>query len=134
MWADALDEHQQKFLKSIFNNIPQLTNVNILELRITYNDSVSIRLDLPEYADKPPQKWTDQGYNTVQLQIDFSGVDVFDIQLVRKISGAETVNRIEIIRDSELNKINITLEGTYKGTIKAEHGYIQTIQGYINEI
>ncbi|MFD0671647.1 Imm50 family immunity protein [Cohnella sp. GCM10027633] len=133
MWADALDEHQQIFLKSLFNTVPQLLSVSILEIKIEYGDSVSIRFDLPEYADKPPQKWTNQGYNTVQIQLDFSGVYICDIQLSRNSNSDKHLNNIEIIKNEEEKMINIILDGSFKGKIKADYGFIQSIQGYINE-
>ncbi|ULO08510.1 hypothetical protein H1230_06800 [Paenibacillus sp. 19GGS1-52] len=133
MWADELDEHQQIFLESLFDTVPQLNSVSIIELKIEYGDSVSIRFDLPEYAENPPQKWTSQGYNTVQIQLDFSEVINIDIQLNRSSNINKLINNIEIYKDKE-EIINIKLDGSFKGIITAKYGFIQSIQGYINEI
>jgi len=133
MWADVLDDHQQIFLKSLFISVPQLNDVNIIELKIEYGDSVSIRFDLPEYAEKPPQKWTKYGYNTVQIQLDFSEVFEVDMQLNRKSNINKCLNNIEIYKDKE-EIINIKFDGLFNGLIKANYGFIQSIQGHINEI
>ncbi|GAB6988730.1 hypothetical protein [Paenibacillus pini] len=57
MWTNVLDGHQQILLKSLFDTLPQLNNVSILELNMQYVDGVSISFDIPVYADQPPQKW-----------------------------------------------------------------------------
>lgn len=82
---------------------------------------------MPFYAENPPKKWSNLGYNAIALE-----VDIFDVHSLEIKTLSDTYRgNIEINKnDQDLIEINITGEVT--ATIKADVGLIQSINGYIN--
>ncbi|MFB3901800.1 Imm50 family immunity protein [Bacillus amyloliquefaciens] len=127
MWYTKIEE--SRFLNSLYNEVPNLENVRIEGIYIKEEGrKVTLHFDMPFYAENPPKKWANLGYNSIALQVDF-----FDIHSLEMKTTADTYRgNIEINNDEEgLLEVNVTGEITAK--IKADAGFIQTINGYINE-
>ncbi|AKF31540.1 Imm50 family immunity protein [Bacillus velezensis] len=127
MWYTKIEE--SRFLNSLYNEVPNLENVRIEGIYIKEEGrKVTLHFDMPFYAENPPKKWANLGYNSIALQVDF-----FDIHSLEMKTTSDTYRgNIEINNDEEgLLEINVTGEITAK--IKADAGFIQSINGYINE-
>ena len=71
MWHESLDKNV--FISNLYNEIPELKNVRIAQIKIVdEGDRVTLVFDMPYFADKPPKKWIDAGYNTTIVYLDFS--------------------------------------------------------------
>ena len=54
---------------------PELLDVHVHEVCLHRDGpALRVRLDLPSYPEIPPKKWAAQGFNTVQIEITFSGL------------------------------------------------------------
>ncbi|MGV9319727.1 Imm50 family immunity protein [Streptomyces sp. NPDC003660] len=54
---------------------PPLSSVRIREVSLREDGpTVVLRFDLPVFPNEAPKKWVTQGFNTVQLEISFSGI------------------------------------------------------------
>ncbi|MFB8138248.1 Imm50 family immunity protein [Streptomyces parvus] len=54
---------------------PDLRGVRIHEVSLqAEGPTLKLRFDLPAYPDHPPRKWLAQKYNTVQVELSFSGL------------------------------------------------------------
>ncbi|CRK84582.1 Imm50 family immunity protein [Neobacillus massiliamazoniensis] len=126
MWYSALE--RTHFLKNLYNDVPELKNVRIGEFSVQDEGQiVSISFDMPYYADNPPEKWVKQGYNTINVRLDFTAIR----ELSLKSGSQDFRGNIEINKDeSDLLQIEIT--GTINAFIKAESGFLQSVEGYIN--
>ncbi|NUP22757.1 MAG: hypothetical protein HOZ81_43205 [Streptomyces sp.] len=60
---------------------PELTDVRIHEV-VLHRDgpALRVRLDLSVYPEQPPRKWAVQGFNTVQIEITFSGLRAVSLE------------------------------------------------------
>ena len=56
IWYDFLEE--EKFLYSIYSNLPELNNVRINKIEFDNNiNNINIIFEMPFYCDKEPIKW-----------------------------------------------------------------------------
>ncbi|WP_405991253.1 Imm50 family immunity protein [Streptomyces sp. NBC_00986] len=54
---------------------PELLDVHVHEVCLHRDGpALRVRLDLPSYPENPPRKWAAQGFNTVQIEVTFSGL------------------------------------------------------------
>ncbi len=70
-WFELLVNSQA--VKSIYKDeVPSLRDVDVHSL-LLYRDGpkLSIRLNLKDYPSNPPEKWSAQGFNTVQIVLSF---------------------------------------------------------------
>lgn len=127
MWYESLDKNI--FLANLYNEIPQLTNVRISQIKILdEGDRVSLIFDMPYFADRPPKKWVALGNNTVIVQLDF-----FEIKEVMIKSNSKTYRGdIEIVKDED-DTIIVNLNGSVEAKIQARIGMIQSVEGYYNK-
>jgi hypothetical protein len=124
VWYDVLERNN--FLVSLYNKLPELKNVRIAEMNIHDEGRIiSIKFDMPYYAERPPKKWVELGDNTVSVRIDLSAVQEINLN-----SGSSDYRAdIEILKDeSELIVVRIT--GTVNALIKADSGFVQSVTGY----
>jgi Immunity protein 50 len=62
MWYEFIDKN--RFLLNLYNSVPSLLNVDIQQLNISdIGDRVTLKFNMPYYADNPPKKWIDANYN-----------------------------------------------------------------------
>lgn len=129
MWYENL-EGNCFFLKTLYKEVPKLENIRIEGIYIKEEGrKATLHFDMPFYADHPPEKWTELGYNSISLEIDF-----FNIYYLEMKTWSDTYRgNIEIIKiNQELIEIHIT--GEIIAKIKAEVGLIQSINGYIRSL
>jgi hypothetical protein len=128
MWHENLEKNF--FVLDLYNTIPQLNNVRIAQIKILdEGDNISLVFDMPYFADRPPQKWVNLGYNTVVVELDF-----FEIKevMLKSINSRYRCN-IEIRKDKDDTYI-IDITGSIEAKIKAGVGMIQSIKGYCNQL
>jgi Immunity protein 50 len=59
-------------LSDIYTDVPPLQEVDLIEVILIENGTqMSLKIILSRFPDKPPRKWVESGYNTIQIQIDF---------------------------------------------------------------
>ena len=115
---------------NLYNEIPQLTNVRISQIKILdEGDRVSLIFDMPYFADRPPKKWMALGYNTAIVQLDF-----FEVKEVMIKSNSSTYRgSIEIVKEKD-DTILVNVLGSVEAKIKAGIGIIQSVEGYCNQL
>ncbi|MEV6674022.1 Imm50 family immunity protein [Streptomyces sp. NPDC051162] len=123
MWTEFLDNATG--IEAVYSGTPpRLESVRIHEVVLAVESSaLKFRIDLPEYPVKPPKKWAAHGYNTVQVELYFSGVrDVelsgFCHEIVGDVvlSGGEVIN-VEV--NSESMRIRATADMVFVSNISA---------------
>jgi hypothetical protein len=99
-------------------------------MEIDFDQDQLVRFDLPTFADIYPEQWKERNYNTVQLKIEFLGLQFFNV------SGWKG----EIIADIKINRLS---NNTISLAIVSSHCNVQaialrskisSIQGYINNV
>jgi len=126
MWQKQLDDN--RFISQIYNEVPELIDIRILSTKLEDEGrKFSIVFVMPKYADNPPKKWKNSGYNSVLVELNFYDIKELSITASnKKLSGD-----IKIDLD-QTNLLNISVSGTLDLSIKADVGIIQTIKGYID--
>ncbi|MEZ5944332.1 MAG: Imm50 family immunity protein [Planctomycetaceae bacterium] len=91
-WSTLLLRKQA--VESIYSTTPPLVGVRLHEVR-QHEDGprVSLRFDLNDFPDKPPQKWLTSKFNRVQLTLML--IDVQDFTM--KGWGTNNIGDIEIV-------------------------------------
>lgn len=88
-WHELAENHQILF--ELYNDVPSLQAVDLIEVILSENGTqMSLKIILPRFPDKSPRKWVENGYNTVQIQIDF-----LELEEV-KISHWSTRNHVDV--------------------------------------
>ncbi|MBP3950152.1 Imm50 family immunity protein [Bacillus suaedae] len=128
MWYKVLDGN--KFISNLYDEIPQLINVRIEAIKIEEEGrKISINFNMPKFADNPPRKWSDLNYNTVFVELDF-----FDAQdLTIKSNKDKYRGNINVELD-EAGKFEVNISGSVDMKLKADHGMIQSVSGYIDTL
>ncbi|WP_157734736.1 Imm50 family immunity protein [Actinopolyspora erythraea] len=72
-WLDAVDDTTE--LKKLYGGkTPSLEGVELHEVKLRQGkEGVSLRFDLAEFPDAPPENWARKEHNTVQLTVRFVG-------------------------------------------------------------
>ncbi|MBQ3422939.1 MAG: hypothetical protein IJH34_15080 [Romboutsia sp.] len=128
MWYDYLDNN--KFLITLYESVPQLSNVQITKFAISDSGNrVTIAFKMPIYPNLPPKKWKGRNYNSAIVEIDFFAISKLNIN----------ANTNYYIGDIEINKIDnkllaVKISGKIKSEFQAEAGLIQNIEGYTSII
>lgn len=127
MWYEFIDRN--RFLLNLYNSVPLLLNVDIQQLHILDNgDRVTLKFNMPYYADNPPKKWIDANYNTTVVQLDFFCTKEINF---KSINGKYSGN-IEICKDHD-GFIHLDIQGGVEVHLIAEASLIQSIDGYYHE-
>lgn len=115
------------FLTNLYNEVPKLKNIKIEKINIVDGGrKVTICFNMPYYAENPPQKWVNLGNNSVWIELDFYEINELEIKSMKTMENCDL--EIKYVENSFL--INIT--GNVYTSLKAEYGYIQKVEGYIN--
>ncbi|WEZ61652.1 Imm50 family immunity protein [Bacillus subtilis] len=126
MWYKMIE--QSHFLKSLYNQIPKLENIRIEGIYIKEEGrKITLHFDMPFYAENIPKKWAELGYNSVALQVDF-----FKIYSLEMNTVSDTYRGNIDINKDEKGLLEISVTGEIRAKIKADYGFIQSINGYIN--
>ncbi|MCM3138649.1 Imm50 family immunity protein [Bacillus safensis] len=126
MWFEKLEENF--FLKSLYKEVPNLENIRIEGIHIKEEGrKVTLHFDMPYYAENPPKKWGQLGYNSISLE-----VDIFDIHSLEIKTSSDTYRGNIEINKNDQDLIEITITGEVTATIKGDVGLIQSVNGYIN--
>ncbi|MFD4707215.1 Imm50 family immunity protein [Gottfriedia sp. NPDC058432] len=127
MWYLSLENNL--FLTNLYNEVPELKNIKIENINIVDGGrKVTLCFDMPIYAENPPQKWVNLGNNTVWVELDF-----FDISEL-EIKSMKTLEKCDIEIKYVENSFIINITGTVDASMIAEYGYIQKVEGYINNL
>lgn len=124
MWLDFLDKN--RFLLSLYNEIPDLKKVEILQFRIDCDrNNVELVFVMPRYGDNPPEKWKEKNCNLVLVEIDFVAIK----NLKLKLNCSNYIGDIDIFVD-EKGLVNLSIKGDIDVSLLAELGFIQKVEGY----
>lgn len=115
-------------ISDLYTEVPLLQDVELVEVGLTENGvQMSLKVVLPRFPDKPPRKWIESGYNTVQIQIDFLELEE------AKISHWSTRNhvnaQIEVIANGQITLNIASLSCSIQA--KARFFRISKIVGYL---
>lgn len=125
MWHEHLVEN--KFLSTLYSEVPRLRNVCIHEVKVCEEGrKVTIRFDMPYYADNPPDKWKRSGYNTVHIEIDFFDIHEIALKSVERVY----VGDIEI--KSQDSGLVVCITGSLDLLAKVDVGVIKGVRAYTN--
>lgn len=128
MWHNVLERN--KFILSLYQEVPKLVNVQIVSIKITDEGSrVSINFNMPKFADNVPLKWHNSGYNTVFVELDFFDVQELDMNYCKKkLKG--TIN----IEKNEQDKFKVDISGSVNMNLVSDIGMVQSVSGYIDNL
>lgn len=128
MWYEFIDKN--KFLLKLYNSIPLLLNVDIQQLDLSdYGSRITLKFNMPNYADNPPKKWIDANYNTAMIQLDFFCVRKINF----KSSDRKYYGNIEIYKDID-SFIYLDIQGSIELHLIAEACVLQSIEGYCSKV
>ncbi|MEU3526900.1 Imm50 family immunity protein [Streptomyces sp. NPDC038707] len=107
---------------------PELNGVHVHEISLHEDGpTLRLRIDLPLYPVHPPRKWAAQGFNTVQIEISFSGIQ--DITL--KGFGTNIVADISLSKKHGINVAVTSPETQLKAS--SEFAFISNLTAYTND-
>ncbi|MER8198646.1 Imm50 family immunity protein [Streptomyces microflavus] len=73
-WADLA--MQTRGLESLYSVIPPLDSVRLRSFHLDWRGpTLTTRIDLPSYPEHPPPDWSERGYDTLQIHLQFLAVD-----------------------------------------------------------
>lgn len=115
-WIECLESRDQ--IDELFSTPPELCCVRIVEI-VLHQDGprVSLRIDLNEFPEKPPRKWTDNKYNRVQLTLQF--IEVHQL----RVQGWSMDNIVDIVIERVGGKVLAELRGE-STTLQGEFGFV----------
>jgi hypothetical protein len=101
-WAELLID--PRTIRAIFGETaPSLDQVELVEivLDVDRGPDAILRFDLAEFPSDPPEKWRDEGCNTVQVRLRAGSVQTLEIRglLISPILD------LKILRDGELLRV-----------------------------
>lgn len=96
-WYELAENPQA--VSELYSDVPSLETVHLIEVLLHRDGTrMSLKVALPRFPDKPPTRWKVQGYNTVQVQLDF-----WTLQTIL-INGWSTDNLVDILILPNTNK------------------------------
>jgi hypothetical protein len=69
-----------KAISTLYSIVPELDSVHILEVGLNGRGWIDIKIELPSFPDKVPQRWKWQGYSSVSLSLRFSSILSFQLE------------------------------------------------------
>ncbi|MBP2337382.1 hypothetical protein JOF41_003560 [Saccharothrix coeruleofusca] len=74
-WTDIVSD-AQGVIAVYHGQPPDLRRVRVHEVSVSREGpAFRLRIDLPSYPELPPAKWIRSGFNTVQIELLFGGVE-----------------------------------------------------------
>jgi hypothetical protein len=132
MWDEALANPEA--IRSLYDAVPGLTGVDLLELRVSCDGPGSpaspdaeLRIELAEFPDNPPARWVRQAANAVQLVLKLFGVEEFRVTRFSRGTQADIV----LTRSGDGK---VVVEATGPGRelrIVCAHAFVGSLTGYL---
>ncbi|MFF7747925.1 Imm50 family immunity protein [Streptomyces sp. NPDC007971] len=112
----------------IFQNAPpSLSGVRLHEVVLhKEGPQMRVRLDLPAYPAQPPRQWAAQGFNTVQIELAFSGLRSITLDGF----GTDVTADISIARGDTIS-VDIVAPGTRIRAV-ADSVSVAALSGYVD--
>ncbi|MCY8232243.1 Imm50 family immunity protein [Priestia endophytica] len=128
MWHKEL-KHSE-FLTTLYEEVPELSQISIEYVEIKDEGRrISLGFTMPRFADYPPLKWKQSGYNAVFVEADF-----FDIKEMQISYRNEKLKGTIYMKGTEEQYHHVWISGSVNLNLVAEVGLIQKISGYIDEL
>ncbi|MEV3853734.1 Imm50 family immunity protein [Streptomyces sp. NPDC050095] len=126
-WTSLL--HNPEGVNAVYQgNPPDLRGVRVHEVTLQVEGpTLKLRLDLPEYPDRPPRKWAVQKFNTVQIEISFSGLRSVSLGGFKSEISAD----VSITEGDGVN-VRVTAPGVHLQA-NAATVFISTLTAYVDE-
>lgn len=122
MWYEVIE--RTEFLQKLYNNIPDLFDVEILSIQLEENaNRIRMSLFIPTIVDNPPLKWKQLKYDAALIDLDLFIISHFSL---RCKSNKYIVN---IYMEEREKNIVVKCEGGIDIKICAEIGMIQSVRG-----
>ncbi len=106
---------------------PEIRDVHVHEVCLHRDGpALRVRLDLPSFPEHPPRKWTDQGFNTVQIEVTFTGLREV------KLNGFSSNMTADIFIEEDMGvQIRISAPGSDMRAV-AHAAVISKVSAYLN--
>ena len=122
MWVNYIKN--TKFLMQLFNNVPELKDVEIEQFNINYyGRKINIIIRLPQLIDEIPLKWKQNNYNAALIEMDFWDVTQFVMSMDNNKKSKININKYDDI-------ILVEIQGGINAKFSSVGGYIQNVSGY----
>ncbi|MFI9252825.1 Imm50 family immunity protein [Streptomyces sp. NPDC053069] len=120
-------------IASLYEGVPpNLVGVHLHEVALQEDGpTLRLRLDLPRYPDRPPRKWTAQGFNTVQLELSLSGLETVTLEGFGTHIAADVSLGGE--GDGKGILVNVISSGTRIRAVAAT-AFVSKLSAYVNEV
>jgi len=107
-WADLLTNREQ--MDHYYSTIPALDGAELRSLRLDrYGPTLTLRLDLPAFPDRPDEKWVAEGCDRFQCQIRF--LDVAELRVSGWPASTPLAISISPQEPAEQRRIAVTAQG-----------------------
>jgi len=127
MWHDIIENSMA--IKNIYVNVPDLSDIELRKIEL-YDGGPTLHLffDLPEFPDIPPKKWRGEEYNTVYLEMVFSGIENL------KMTDWTNTNLVNIKFNKKKHVTDVTVTGNkFQLSFITENIRIAHIRPYIDK-
>lgn len=122
MWVKYIKN--TKFLMQIYNDIPELNDVEIEQFNVNYyGREIKIIIRLPQLIDEIPVKWKRNNYNAALIEIDFWDVTQF-------VMSMDNNRKSKIIINKNDDILVVEIQGGINVKFSTVGGYIQNVSGY----
>lgn len=124
-WHEFVDN--PKAISHLYDVIPPLRGMEVVAIRLNRDGpTVRIEMDFPVFADHRPHRWSQQ-WNTVAMQLDFSGITGL------KITGLDTSPILNFLIRKDDSLLFAEATGDQMSIcFQCESVYIQNMTGYMN--
>ena len=122
MWVNYIKN--TKFLMQLFNNVPELKDVEIEQFNMNYYwRKINIIIKLPQLIDEIPLKWKQNNFNAALIEMDFWDVTQFVMSMDNNKKSKININKYDDI-------ILVEIQGGINAKFSSVGGYIQNVSGY----
>ena len=122
MWVNYIKN--TKFLMQLFNNVPELKDVEIEQFNMNYyGRKINIIIKLPQLIDEIPLKWKQNNFNAALIEMDFWDVTQFVMSMDNNKKSKININKYDDI-------ILVEIQGGINAKFSSVGGYIQNVSGY----
>lgn len=66
-------------MTELYQTVPLLEAIDVMSLALDEDGKMIVEADLPQFADKPPSRWVEVGYNTIHILLKFDGIEAIQI-------------------------------------------------------